>query len=88
MLSDDPWDFFNEVIKWDYSKLPAVFEGDVWVAQAKTNLEFDNVLKQAEIEQKSKLCYIELFTDPMDVPYLTAKIIENIKSSNQPVNKS
>lgn len=82
ILSDDPWDFFNEVIKWDYSKLPQVFEGDIWVAQAKTKDEFDKVLKQAEIEQKSRMCYIELFTGQMDLPNLTAKIVENIKNGN------
>jgi len=79
VLSDDPWDFFNEVIKWDYSKLPEVFEGDVWISQAKTNLEFDEALKQAEIEQKSRMCYIEIFTEKLDLPNLTAKIVESIK---------
>lgn len=87
VLSNDPWDFFNEVIKWDYSKLPQVFKGDVWVTQAKTNLEFDNALKQAEIEQKSRMCYIEIFTGQMDLPNLTAKIIENIKGINTSVSK-
>lgn len=86
VLSDDPWDFFNEVIEWDYSKLPQVFKGDVWVKQARTNREFDEALKQAEIEQDSRMCYIELFTAKMDLPELTAKIIENIKGV-QPVNK-
>lgn len=79
VLSNNPWDFFNEVIKWDYSKLPQVFKGDVWITQAKTNLEFDNALKQAEIEQKTRMCYIEIFTGQMDLPNLTAKIVENIK---------
>ncbi len=36
ILSNDPWDFFNDVAKWDYSKLPQVFEGDVLVTQART----------------------------------------------------
>lgn len=88
MLCDDPMDAFNDIAKWDYSKLPQVFEGDVWVAQAKTNIEFDSALKQAEIEQKSKLCYIEIFTDKLDVPYLTAKIVENMRSANSIVNKT
>lgn len=83
VLSDDPWDFFNDIAKWDYSKLPQVFDGEVWVTQAKTTLEFDNALKQAEIEQKSKLCYIELFTGQMDLPYLTSKIMESIKGTNE-----
>lgn len=79
VLSNDPWDFFNDIIQWDYSRLPQVFKGDVWVTQAKTNLEFDNALKQAQIEQKTRMCYIEIFTGQMDLPNLTAKIVENIK---------
>lgn len=87
ILSNDPWDFFNEISAWDYSKLPQVFEGDVWIGQARTNLEFDNILKQAEIEQKSKMCYIEIFTEKMDLPNLTAKIVENIKGINIAASK-
>ncbi|MDD3436142.1 MAG: thiamine pyrophosphate-binding protein [Candidatus Gastranaerophilales bacterium] len=83
VLCDDPWDSFNDIIKWDYSKLPQVFEGDVWTAQARTNLEFDNVLKQAQIEQKSRMCYIEIFTEKFDLPYLTQKIMEKIKTGNR-----
>jgi len=82
ILSNDPWDFFNDIAKWDYSKLPQVFDGNVWIAQAKTTLEFDKALKQAAIEQQSKVCYIELFTEQMDLPYLTQKICESIKKSN------
>lgn len=82
VLSNDPWDFFNDIAKWDYSKLTQVFDGDSWVAQAKTKKEFDKVLKEAEIQQKSKLCYIEVFTDAMDLPALTEKIAGNIKISN------
>lgn len=82
VLSNDPYDFFNEVIKWDYSKLPQVFDGEICVLQAKTNLEFDNALKQAKIEQKSKMCYIEIFTEKMDLPELTQKIIGHLQNSN------
>lgn len=88
ILSDDPLDFFNDIVHWDYSKLPQVFEGDVWIAQARTNIEFDEVLKQAEIKQKSKMCYIEIFTDKMDIPILTTKIVENIKGNNHIFNKT
>lgn len=80
ILSDDPWDFFNEVIKWDYSKLPSVFNGNVWIKQARTTAEFDEALRQAEIEQKSRMCYIEIFTDKMDLPDLTKKIVDNFKA--------
>ena len=87
VLSDDPWDFFNDIAKWDYSKLPRIFDGDVWITQARTTLEFDTALKQAQIEQKSRMCYIEIFTEPMDLPNLTAKIMENIKSQNATVTQ-
>lgn len=85
VLSNDPWDFFNDIGKWDYSKLTSVFEGESWVAQARTKKEFNQVLKQAAIEQKSKLCYIEAFTDAMDLPMLTSKLVENIKDFNTPI---
>lgn len=79
VLSNDPWDFFNDISNWNYSKLPEVFEGEFWATQARTNKEFDEALKQAAKEQKNKLCYIEIFTEKMDLPNLTVKIIENIK---------
>lgn len=82
ILSNDPWDFFNDISKWDYSKLPQVFDGDVWITQAKTNEEFDKALKQAEIEQQSRMCYIEIFTGQMDLPFITQKICESIKQTN------
>lgn len=82
VLSNCPDDPFNDIAKWDYSKLTQVFEGDAWVVQARTNLEFDNALKQAEIEQRTKLCYIEMFTDKMDLPPLTEKIIANFFKPN------
>ena len=80
ILSNDPWDAFNDIITWDYSKLPQVFEGNCWVAQARTEAEFDQALKQAEAEQKTKMCYIEIFTEKMDVPELTQKIVDSIKA--------
>lgn len=83
VLSNDPWDFFNEISEWDYSKLPEVFKGDVWVTQARTTAEFDKALKQAEIEQQRKMCYIEIFTGKMDLPDLTSKLIKQIKKPEQ-----
>lgn len=78
-LSHNPMDSFNEIAHWNYSKIPGVFEGNYWTAQARTNAEFDDVLKQAEKEQSSKLCYIELFTDKMDAATLTNNILKGIK---------
>lgn len=79
VLSDDPWDFFNDIMDWDYSKLPQVFKGNVWTAQARTENEFDKALKQAETEQQDKMCYIEIFTDKMDLPPLTRIIAKQLE---------
>lgn len=83
ILSNHPDDAFNDISNWDYSKLPQVFEGDVWVAQARTNKEFDEVLKQIETEQKNRMCYIELFTEKMDLPFLTSKIAESLRKQRE-----
>lgn len=89
VLSDDPWDFFNEISNWDYSKLPSIFEGEAWVTQARTTKELDEALKQAETEQKSKMCYIEMFTEKMDIPRITQRIVDSMKKNgnNNLVNK-
>lgn len=68
VLSKDPDETFNDIANWDYSKLPHVFDGNVWTAQARTEMEFDEVLNRALTEQKTKMCYIEIFTGKMDLP--------------------
>lgn len=77
VLWNKPEDKFNDIAQWDYAKLPSVFKGECWSAQAKTEKEFDEVLKEAEKIQKEKMCYIEIFTDKMDLPILTQRIIMN-----------
>ena len=79
ILSDDPMDKFNDIAVWDYSKLPSVFKGNVWTAQAETNEEFNNVLNQAEIEQQNRMCYIEIFTEMLDVPLLTKRVVKKLR---------
>ncbi len=78
-LSDDPMDSFNDITDWDYSKLPSLFKGEYWSMQVRTNSELKDALIKAEKEQKEKLCYIELFTDKMDIPETVSKVIENLK---------
>ncbi len=85
VLSDNPWDFFNDIAKWNYTKLTEVFEGDAWIAQARTKKEFDKVLKEAEKQQQNKLCYIEAFTDVMDLPDLTAKLFSKLQESSSAI---
>lgn len=80
-LSKDPLEPYNDIDQWDYTKLPSVFAGDFWAAKAKTEKELDEVLKQAQVEQKSKLCYIEIFTDKLDIPSLTKEVARRISKS-------
>ena len=87
ILSDNTDDFFNDIGKWDYSKLIEAFDGDAFVTQARTNIEFDEALKKAKIEQKRRLCYIEIFTEQLDLPDLTEKLFENMKSGNNLIIK-
>lgn len=68
MLSKNPNDNYNNINSWDYTKLPAIFGKNVFAGQARTNKEFDDLLKLAETEQKTKMCYIEVFTEKSDIP--------------------
>lgn len=77
LLSAHPDDSFNNIIQWDYSKLPAVFEGEVEVAQARTDKEFDIALKNAK--NNNKMNYIEIFTEEMDIPVISKKTLCKIK---------
>ncbi|MCD8377514.1 MAG: thiamine pyrophosphate-dependent enzyme [Candidatus Gastranaerophilales bacterium] len=77
LLSNSPDDNFNNIIQWNYLKLPEVFAGNVWTASAKTDEEFNTVLKMAE--QQDCMCYIEIFTEEMDIPSITQKTINKIK---------
>lgn len=81
MLCKNPMDNFNNIAAWDFSKLPLVFKGESWISQAKTNREFDIALKEAKKMQKEKLCYIEIFTDKMDVPKLAKMAIKKASSN-------
>ncbi len=75
VLSKTPNAGFNDIPLWDYTKIASDFGGNIWTAQAKTNKELDEILKQAELAHQDKLCYIEIFTDEMELPELYAKII-------------
>ena len=74
ILSEDPNGKYNDIATWNYSLLPKVFKGNYYSCQAKTKDELIKVLEKINTEQKNKLCYIELFTDKMDMPYLVRKI--------------
>ena len=75
LLCKNPMDNFNNIASWNYSKLPLVFSGKSWSIKVETEQEFHNALYQAEIEQKNKLCYIEICTDKMDMPKLAQDLL-------------
>lgn len=70
ILCDDINYKYNDIAQWNYSLLPKVFKGECFSAQVKTNKELDKVLIDIEQENKTKMCYIELFTDTLNLPKL------------------
>lgn len=82
LLSKDPTDCFNDIAHWNYSKLPDVFEGGVWTAQARTVGEFEEILEQIKTHRKTKMCYVELFVDKMDVCELTRLALQGLNNRN------
>lgn len=80
ILSKDPKDAYNNIIPWAYTDIIKAFcKKDVFTAKVYTNQEFADVLEIAAEEQKSKLCYIELFTEEMELPYLVKKLYRRNK---------
>ncbi len=79
ILSDNPLDKFNEIAKWDYSKLPYVFGKNVYSTTVNTCDELDEVFKNVKKEQKDKMCYIEVSLDMFDLPELAKLAIAGDK---------
>ena len=79
-ISKNPLDSYNDIIPWDYIKSVEGFGGQIWTAKAKTNVEFNEVLIQAEKENIDKLCYIEVYTDKLDMPPLLKKMSQRSRS--------
>ena len=73
ILSNDPDDKFNDVMKMNYSKFARAFEGEIWATRVETPEDFDKALRVTQI--MNKLCYIELCVDKMDIPQLTKDVI-------------
>lgn len=80
-ISKNPMNSYNDIVPWDYSKLAETFDANIWTAKAKTNKEFDKALNDAECRNLEKLCYIEAFTDKMDMPPLMKKMTERMKNN-------
>lgn len=82
VLSNDPNDLFNNITNWNYKKALELFSDGKGFAyfEAKTSNELDSALSKAEILQKEKLVYIEIFTDKNDVPALVHTSMNNAKT--------
>lgn len=79
LLSNNPEDKFNDVMQMNYSKFARVFEGDIWSTRVETQDDFDKALKVTQI--MNKLCYIEVVTDPDDMPELSKELIASFKKN-------
>lgn len=77
LLSDSPDDNFNSIINWNYSKFPLAFGGEVVSVQARTDVEFDEALKNSETN--NTMNYIEIFTERMDISCISQEVICKIK---------
>ena len=81
VLSDSPDDRFNDIMQVNYSKFARVFEGDIWSTRVETQDDFDKALKVSQI--MNKLCYIEVVTEPDDMPELTKEMIASFKKNKK-----
>lgn len=79
MISDNENDSYNDIAPWDYTKLARAFSENIYSAKAKTIGEFDKALNDIE-NNTDKLCYLEIFTPMMDLPYIFRKMRERIDS--------
>ena len=73
LLSKNPDDKFNDVMKMSYAKFARIFEGDIWSTKVETGEDFDKALKVTKI--MNKLCYLEICTDKDEAPDLTKDVI-------------
>lgn len=74
VLSQKPDDPYNNIVPWDYTKLIKAFSDSVFTAQVRSNKEFDDILNIIESENQNKMCYIELFSEKMELPCIMQKL--------------
>ena len=84
ILSNDPEDRFNDVVQMNYSKFARTFEGDIWATKVDNEDDFDKALKVTGI--MNKLCYIEVYTDKMDISKLASDVL--VKFKNKKIDKN
>ncbi|KAA0781567.1 alpha-keto acid decarboxylase family protein, partial [Bacillus sp. BB081] len=75
---------YNDIPRWQYTKLIEAFGGDAYTMQVHTNQELDQAIQEAEQQQNQKLCLIELMiADPMDAPKYLRKTREFLQKQEQ-----
>ncbi len=83
ILSNDPDDEFNNITKWNYSKVLELF-GDGLPSKyfkVTTSNELKEALSDIDTKDFDKMCYVEIFTDKMDIPKALAMVKECIKNA-------
>ncbi|MBE7703003.1 MAG: alpha-keto acid decarboxylase family protein [Cyanobacteria bacterium SIG28] len=87
VLSRSAEDKFNDIVPINYSKFARVFDGNIWSTRVQTADDFDKALKVTQI--MDKLCYLEIFTDKLDLPKLSEEVFSDIKNkSNVEIDKN
>jgi len=74
ILSKNPESDYNNIVPWDYVRLFEAFDAEAYTAKVKTNIQLDNVLNT--VGNLNHICFIELFTDKMNIPKLLRKYKE------------
>jgi len=72
LLCIDPMEEYNDIAKWDYTKLVEAFDGKSLRLKVRTKKEFLEALNSAR--RTNELVYIEAFTDIMDAPEFACKL--------------
>ncbi|GBF23016.1 indolepyruvate decarboxylase [Candidatus Gastranaerophilus sp. (ex Termes propinquus)] len=74
LLSRNPTDEYNEIAKWDYTKLLEGFSGECKTYKVWEQKQFVKILNKAR--DLNKLVFIEAFTDTLDAPVFAKKFAE------------
>ncbi|MCP3966969.1 MAG: alpha-keto acid decarboxylase family protein [Lentisphaerae bacterium] len=64
---------FNDIMNWQYTKLPETFNGESWTVRVSTETELEKALSEIH-EHRDKLRMVEVVMDKFDAPELLEKI--------------
>ncbi len=79
MLSKRPDYYYNDLVKWQYHKLPESLGCEKWLTRKVSKCgELDNVIK--ELESADSGAYVEVVTPEMSAPPLMKAMHDNLQS--------